>query len=108
MKPGVMTSLPALALPALALPALALPTLALALALGGCFHVTALDRQLYGRIDNASGPTAAPLGRQAPVLVPKSEPAPPLRDPAVTATGGPKPPAGSAAPARPVAPTAPS
>ena len=93
MKPGVMTSLPALAL---------------ALALGGCFHETALDRHLYGRIDDASGTTAAPLGRQAPVLVPESEPAPPLRDPAVTATGVPQPPAGSAAPARPVAPTAPS
>ena len=92
MKPGVMTPLPALAL---------------ALALGGCFHETALDRHLFGRIKDASGPMAAPLGPQAPIVAPASDPAPPLRDPAVTATGIPRPPAGSAAPATPVAPAAP-
>lgn len=93
MKPGVTASLLALAL---------------ALALGGCFHETALDRHLYGRINDASGPMAAPLGPQAPIVVPASDPAPPLRDPAMTATGVPKPPAGSAAPATPIAPAAPS
>jgi hypothetical protein len=71
-----------------------------ALALGGCLHEAALDQRLYGGMNNGlSGTKPAPLGKQAAVLVPPGEAAPPLRDPTVTATGVPVVAAGSAAPA---------
>ena len=95
MKPRVTASQLALALALIVVPPL-----------GGCFRETALDRHLFGRIKDASGRMAAPLGPQAPIVAPAGDPAPPLRDPAVTATGIPRPPAGSAAPATPAAPTA--
>ena len=77
-------------------------------ALGGCIHEAALDRHLYDRTGNLSGPMVPPLGPRAAVLVPPGDPAPPMRDPTVTETGVPVAGATSTAPAIPAAPPAPA